>query len=170
MKKIISPYVVGDITLRMLEEKDLPLTLSWRNDPKTRIWFKNSDEIKPESHKTWFDLYNKKQDDYVFIAESSDGPIGQLAVYQIANGSAEIGRFIASPEMKGKGVMKTCIEIFIEFIFDVFKLDEVVLEVYENNERAVKLYMQIGFETVHISNDLIHMRLVNVKRSKNMAS
>lgn len=168
MKRLISPYVVGDITLRMLEERDLPLTLSWRNNPQTRVYFKNSEEISLESHKAWFDSYCRKNDDYVFIAESKDGIIGQLAVYDILNGTAEVGRFIVSPEMKGLGIMKRSIDIFLSFLMSFFNLNEIKLEVYKNNENAICLYRSLGFQVVGISEELIQMRFLNVKSTKNM--
>lgn len=163
MKKAISPYYSGEITLRMLEEGDLPLTLSWRNNSEIRKWFKNSDEIAFDSHCRWFESYESKLDDYVFIAEHNGTLVGQLAVYDIREHRAEVGRFISSPEMKGKGIMKQSIRVFLDFIIDAFELNEINLEVYESNVRAVAVYRKLGFETIEIKDGIMKMRLTHAE-------
>lgn len=160
MKNVVSPYISGDITLRMLEERDLPLTLSWRNNAGVRKWFKNSAEIDSESHRAWFESYKRKSDDYVFISEVNGSVVGQLAVYKIESNKAEVGRFISSPSMSGKGLMKLSLQVFLEFIATTFDLNEIFLEVYEDNERAIALYQKLGFKAVTVIDGLIHMRLV----------
>lgn len=160
MKNVVSTYISGDITLRLLEERDLPLTLSWRNNANVRKWFKSSAEIDFESHKAWFESYKKKSDDYVFISEVSGSVVGQLAVYQIESNKAEVGRFISSPDMSGKGLMKLSLQVFLEFIATTFELKEIFLEVYEDNERAIALYQKLGFKAVTVIDGLIQMKLV----------
>lgn len=166
MKNEILPYTVGDITFRMLEEKDLPLTLSWRNEPEIRKWFKVSEELTFDEHVFWFSNYKIKKNDYVFLAEKENNIIGQFSIYNIDSerNIAEVGRFIAAPEFKGKGLMEKALRIFIQFVFSEYNLNEIYLEVYHNNEIAFHLYNKIGFKINRESKGLVCMRLLNAER------
>ena len=94
--------------MRLLEERDLPLTLEWRNREENRHWFFSSDPIAPEQHRRWFDRYKEKDDDFVFVIEEMESlkrPVGQLSLYDIdwAAGRAEFGRLlIGDPEAHAK--------------------------------------------------------------------
>lgn len=162
MKMVLPPFSKGNITFKMLLARDLPLTLTWRNNPEVRKWFKNSEKIKPQDHLEWFNSYSKKTDDYVFLAEVNNKTVGQLAVYNINinTKSAEVGRFIASPAIKGTGIMKRVMHEFIHSIFMEFSLNELQLYVYDNNEVAINIYKDIGFEIVNNDRGLIFMRLL----------
>lgn len=164
MKDKILPYTCGDITFRMLETKDLSLTLSWRNEPEIRKWFKSSDELTFDAHLAWFSSYENKANDYVFLAEKDNNLIGQFSVYNIDKEKkvAEVGRFIAAPEVKGKGIMRKTMQRFVQFIFDEIDLEEIYLEVYKSNTIAFHLYKKIGFEVEGESEGLVYMRLLNV--------
>lgn len=147
MKRKISPITKDKISIRLIQEQDLLKTLSWRNLEDSRIWFRTTDIISEESHKEWFNRYLKKDDDYLFVIEFEDKIVGQIAVYDIdfANGSAEIGRFLVSPDYSGKGIMSIACNEVIHLCSKEFNLSYMFLEVRENNHRAIKLYTRQGF-------------------------
>ena len=105
MKTQLLPFRKGPLCLRLIEEVDLELTLSWRNRDDARIWFKNSNPFSFSQHRAWFQRYQDKDDDFLFIVEFDGRPVGQAAIFDIQweTGIAEIGRFLVAPEASGKG-------------------------------------------------------------------
>lgn len=149
MKHSHLPFERAGIRLRLLEERDLPLTLAWRNRDGVRQKFVFSAEVNWHDHLSWFSRYQQKSDDLVFLVEDnlSSAPIGQVAIYSIDQtaGRAEVGRFVVSPEYAGQGRMKRAIEALLEFAQIHLSLKGVYLEVLEGNDRAYHLYCCLGF-------------------------
>jgi len=147
------------VQLRQMYRCDLQKTLVWRNHSETRKWFKNSNVISKKEHWAWFSRREKDNADLVFIVERmSDGaPVGQVSIYGIDNikSVAEVGRFITAPEYIGKGYMKVACKLLIKFAFEELKLRSLFLDVYYNNERAINLYISLGFKrTCRVSHDM----------------
>lgn len=161
MKRNIPPKFGRGICLRLIETKDLHFTLSWRNRPEARMWFKSSQQISESQHKAWFTAYELKDDDFVFIVELAGIPIGQVSIYDIdcQNKKAEIGRFVVSPEFQGKGLMfLACLEL-LDLAFSEFDMRMVYLDVLAHNSRARKLYSSLGFYDATNNSPLIRMEL-----------
>jgi diamine N-acetyltransferase len=162
MKRDMIPFGDEIVRLRLIEERDLETTLSWRNRDDARIWFKTSDPIPLESHKAWFQRYFEKDDDFLFIVETQDHParpVGQVSVYGIdwSAQSAEVGRFLVAPGEGGKGYMTGACQLLIAYCCGPLGLDYVFLEVMERNARARRLYETIGFSEEDRHDGLIRM-------------
>lgn len=164
MKPKIPPFVFSGISLRMLQQDDLATTLAWRNRDDARIWFKTSSTLTPDQHQAWFDAYQNKDTDYVFIIEENQTPIGQAAVYNIDRValSAEVGRFVVAPEHRGKGHMNAGCAALIALCRDCLKLSHLYLEVLPSNHRAIRLYEHHGFLTVLRQEHLLRMERHNL--------
>lgn len=159
MKPEVEPIISGQVRLRLLDARDLLTTLSWRNRDSARIWFKTSSPISTEQHQAWFDCYLNKDDDFVFIIEVADKPVGQASVYKINHHmkSAELGRFLVAPEHSGRGYMRQACGALIEFSASKLALDYLFLEVRETNTRAIGIYESHGFSTECCVNGFIRM-------------
>ncbi|MFJ4195316.1 GNAT family N-acetyltransferase [Pseudomonas sp. NPDC089534] len=149
------------VKIRLLEPADLEATLNWRNRDENRRWFINSNIIEWDNHVKWFESYQKKSDDFVFVIESDGERVGQCAVYGIdlQRKRAEVGRFLAAPEGAGKGYIKRGCQLLIETCWQQLALDSVFLEVLEENVRAIKLYEKLGFNEVSRHGKLIVLEL-----------
>jgi RimJ/RimL family protein N-acetyltransferase len=148
------------VRLRLLQGEDLSLTLHWRNQDHIRRWFFFSDVIAPEQHARWFEQYQERDDDFVFIIEdiqAGDQPVGQVALYHIdwAQGRAEFGRLmIGEASAAGKGLAFAATQLALKVAFQDLALREVYLEVYADNERAIAIYEGLGFETIAQREDI----------------
>lgn len=161
MKRNIEPFGNEIVHLRLIEERDLNTTLSWRNLDEARVWFKTSNPISWDQHYAWYKHYMDKDDDFLFIVEVDGQLIGQASVYDIdwVSGRAEVGRFLAAPEGKGKGYIgQACVEL-IRACADSLRLRYIFLEVLENNERAIRLYERNNFVEEQRYEGLIRMGL-----------
>jgi len=155
--------VIGGPTVRLrgLEERDLPHTLAWRNDDRSLRWFKNSTPLEFAPHCAWFHKY--LADDgagcMFFIEELDGSPVGQSSIYNLEGVRAEVGRFLSSPELRGRGLFREALVLTLWAAFELAKLDEVHLEVIANNERAIRLYESVGFVSQGESDGLVRMSL-----------
>lgn len=149
------------VKIRLLGTADLQATLNWRNRDENRRWFINSNIIEWGSHLKWFESYQKKSDDFVFVIEADGELVGQCAVYGIDlhRKRAEVGRFLASPESAGKGYIKRGCQLLLDTCWNQLELETVFLEVLEENIRAIKLYEKLGFNEVSRNGKLITLEL-----------
>jgi hypothetical protein len=60
-KRDLQPIDGDRVRLRLLTERDLPLTLAWRNQDHIRRWFFSSDLITPEQHQSWYWRYLERR-------------------------------------------------------------------------------------------------------------
>lgn len=161
MKRDLDRSSDGVIALRLIDERDLPTTLEWRNRDDARVWFKTQDKIAPDAHRAWFERYRGKDDDYLFVVEVDGRAVGQCAVYGIdhTDGSAEVGRFLAAPGESGRGYMRRSCALLTRLAADALGLRYLFLEVLENNARAIKVYAACGFVEEQRGGGLVRMGL-----------
>lgn len=159
MKRAIAPFGNHAITLRLAEERDLPTTLAWRNRDDARVWFKTSDPLTMEQHAGWFRRYQDKDDDFLFVVEADGQLVGQAAVYDIdwSAGTAEVGRFLVAPEAAGRGLIGQACQLLVECCEKTLGLSYLFLEVFENNQRAIRVYDRNGFTEEKRYDGLIRM-------------
>jgi diamine N-acetyltransferase len=168
-KREIAPVGNGTVRLRLLREEDLPLTLAWRNQDQIRRWFFNSNLIDPDQHAGWFHQYQERDDDFVFIIEEVNAgcrPVGQVALYHIdwSLKMAEYGRLmIGDPTARGKGLACSATNLVLHIGFQVLGLDEVYLEVFADNDQALKVYQRCGFQPERVHDNIVTMRIRKVK-------
>ena len=163
-KRVMAPLVNGRIRLRLLEEGDLPATLAWRNQDHIRKWFFHSDVITPQQHRRWFDAYQERDDDFVFVIEETADlrrPVGQVALYNIdwAAGTAEFGRLmIGDAEAQGRGLARLATARLVDEALGTWGLASVYLEVLAENEPALAVYRATGFAVTGSEAGVVRMR------------
>jgi len=168
MAKRMVPEVRGArCKLRLLEETDLPTTLSWRNQDEIRCWFVSSDKLTLEQHAGWFGKYRERDDDFVFVIEetrSLQRPVGQISLYKVdwSAGTAEYGRvLIGDPDARGLGVAREATQLLVGLGFGTWGLRRIHLEVYKSNERAIAVYLANGFQIAGETETMLRMEIVS---------
>ena len=165
IKQSLTPLAGDAFCLRLLCAEDLPMTLAWRNREDIRVQFIHSDIITWEQHLAWWQQYQAKNNDFVFIIEETQQlhrPVGQVSLYNIdlEKREAEYGRLmIGDNEARGKGLARRATELLIAWAFDTLKLKRIHLEVFKNNTTAVNLYRQCGFVPYGKREDLYLMSI-----------
>ena len=144
--------------VRLLEHRDLAKTLEWRNRDDIRIWFRHSDLLSMESHLGWFQRYLEKEDDFTFVMQTPDeGIVGQIALYnwQRELKMIEIGRImVGGNNCQGRGIGQASIEALLSTAKNVLNCESVVLEVKNNNDKAIRLYHRCGFQLTNSVDDM----------------
>lgn len=163
-KRAIAPLTNGPVRLRLLEERDLPATLAWRNQDHIRKWFFYSDVIAPEQHRLWWERYRDRDDDFVFVIEETETlrrPVGQVSIYNVdwERRRAEFGRLmIGDREASGNGLARLATERLVNEALGPWGLAEVYLEVLSNNAPALAIYRKCGFVESGRKGDTVMMR------------
>lgn len=159
MKQYTEPIRSGSLVLRLVTDADLAMTRQWRNRDEARVWFKNSNKLTETQHQDWFAKYLTNDNDYFFIVEADGVPVGQASVYEInwSKGTAEVGRFLAAPDFAGRGYLTKACQVLLSFCRTTLGLDSVYLEVFETNEKAIRLYQRCGFFEERRYDGLIRM-------------
>lgn len=151
-KRRLGPILGHGIELRLLQPEDLQRTLEWRNRDENRQWFVHSDPISLESHLAWFNRYQERDDDFVFVVERLGPrrtPIGQASLYDVdwSSRTAEFGRLlIGEPDARGQGFGLEATRTLLGFGFDAMELKQIRLEVFAHNASAIKIYQRCGFQ------------------------
>jgi len=164
-KRDLAVFENERVVLRLLEEQDLPLTLSWRNQDHIRQWFLRTEVILEKDHYAWFERYRELDHDFIFLILAKDLnrlPVGQISLYDINwdTASAEFGRLmIGHLPASGKGYAKQAVNLVLMIGFEVLGLKEIHLEVKEDNLPAQKIYLDCGFVETSRQNRLVMMKI-----------
>jgi diamine N-acetyltransferase len=151
IKASSTPLVGSGFYLRLLCVGDLATTLSWRNREDIRRHFITADVISRERHLAWWDEYQTKNNDFIFIIEETEKLnrlVGQVSLYNIdlGNNEAEYGRLmIGDNEARGRGLARRATELLLEWAFSTLGMKRIYLEVFKNNTIAIQLYRRCGF-------------------------
>lgn len=137
------------IKVKEITENDLSFVRDVRNMNKDKFF--NKMHFTDVGQRAWWSRYNEQQGDdqkdYTYIVWLDDIlPIGMLAIYDIDfdNQVAEIGRTLLHSQYRGKGYMTEAFKIVMDKAV-ALGIKTLKLEVYADNENAIKLYQRMGF-------------------------
>ena len=79
-------------------------------------------------------------------------PVGHVAIKNVdyKRNTAYIGFIVVDPQKRGKGYGKELVNLITRYIFEILKIDEVTLYVYDQNPIAKKCYESVGFKQTTI--------------------
>ena len=131
------------ITLRLATDTDLPLMLSWRNQPEVyQGFYQQTEPLGWGEHRNWW--HSRPSSWKTFIVLLDKKPVGVINIGQLEHWSPELGWYMGDLEEWGKGYMKQAlIEAFkwlkargYEHCHSTIKMD---------NERSIHLAWRLGF-------------------------
>lgn len=131
-----------DVYERWLNDFDLLTMMDRRFRPLTKDWIR-----------TWYERQSRASGDaLVFTIWDLETltPIGNTALQDIDTRArtAEFGIFIADPAFRGEGRGTEATRLMLELAFDTMSLENIMLRVYEYNERAIAVYERVGFKLI----------------------
>ena len=93
-----------------------------------------------------------KNDAKIFsiINSKNDELIGNCSIFKInhRNRKAEVGIFIGNKECWNKGYGSEALSLLVDFGFNILNLNNIMLEVFGFNRRAIKAYEKVGFKII----------------------
>jgi len=130
------------LRLRAADAADIEALRVWKNANKSVFFFK--DEITVEMQKKWFEAYQRRPKDFMFLVEKDGKKIGCMAFRILDDGSADVYNVIAAPGAAGQGLMKAALAAMCSYAADGFTKDVGCLVLKDNP--AVGFYEACGFK------------------------
>jgi methionyl-tRNA formyltransferase len=125
------------------------LVVSWRARPEVASQMFSERPPTMDEHLAWLRALGDARREFVILAEPEGTPIGTVGLSRIdwADRSAEYGILIGDPAFRGKGYAREATDTILRVGFEQLGLTRIVLRVFEDNVRAVDLYIRLGFVT-----------------------
>jgi len=140
------------VRLREVQTRDAEQLRAWRNDPETRRWSRNSHEITPEEHAAWFERTFAEDSTSLWIAESEEGPLGQVRVGPASQGAAEIHVTLA-PQARGRGVGAAVLAQASGRALAQRGVRLLVAHVKPEHEASLRAFARAGFQRAGVQDD-----------------
>lgn len=143
------PKLVGSrLYLSPMNVDDAAMYVKWLNDPTVSENIGLDTKITTlEGEKEWL---RKNQNEYNFaiVLKENDELIGNISFDEVdlIHRNATLGIFIGCEEKRGKGYGKEAIKLLLEYGFNNLNLNNIMLNVYSFNKRAIKVYESLGFK------------------------
>lgn len=139
----------GRIGLRAVEKDDLIQLKQWRNNPDFRKHFREIRELNDANQERWFENLNQDSNSYFFSVVSLDtgkiiGAGGLLYINWIIR-SADFSFYIGEENeyVSNSERCNDAISAILEYGFGTLGLNKVWMELYENDERKIRLFKDI---------------------------
>lgn len=138
------PVALG--LLRSIEDAELELMLSWRNEPFVRKNMYTTHEIGMDEHLRWWQKISQSSEHKYFMYEYQGQPLGIVGFNEIDSLSKNASwAFYASP-CAPRGTGSRMEYLALNYAFDKLGLHKLHGEVLAFNDRVVKLHQKFGFK------------------------
>ncbi len=139
--------IIGDrITLRAIEERDLPHLQRWANDPDIQAMLGGWHfPISEKDQMKWFDTLAFNSTNQRFSIETKgEGLIGTANIVSIdwQNRTAFHGMLLGEKSAHGKGYAQEVIKTIMRYSFDELGLERLDGDMIEYNEPSIRLYTE----------------------------
>jgi len=92
--------------------------------------------------------------------------VGIIQKIRKENDNIHIGRFLINPELTGKGLGKRALLKFINLIFQEKNVNSITLNVFDYNVGAKKLYDNVGFKVVNVTENPMKKYMMIMKKGE----
>ena len=134
--------------LRKVLESDLEMIMNWRMSPGVTKYMYTDPILTLEGQKQWFKKINCNKDfEKYWIIELDNGtPVGLMSINDIdyRNDQASWAYYIASTEARGKGLGRILECNMYDFALITLNLNKLRCEVFEFNEKVIKIHEKFG--------------------------
>lgn len=140
----------GRIIIRPLRRDDIDKRLKWKSYPNPLYAHYNPGEMTDAQKKEWY-LKRKKDPRMLYLSiDSLNGELlGFLSLFEIdwENKKSRLGIYLGY-EFTDKGYGTEAIRTLLPYYFEKMKFKELNLDVAALNKRAIRCYLNCGFEFV----------------------
>jgi UDP-4-amino-4,6-dideoxy-N-acetyl-beta-L-altrosamine N-acetyltransferase len=136
------------IDLRPMELGDILQIREWRNLPEIAEYMYTDHEISEEEHAQWFGGAINDPKRRYWVIELEGTSVGLANLYDISelHNRAYWAFYLASPEVRGRGVGSFAERFVMRYAFDELGLDKLGCEVLATNAAVVRMHQRYGFQ------------------------
>ena len=130
---------------------EVPTYVKWFSDKKiTANLHQVASLATITSEQKWIEKINERKNEYNFaiIQKEKDLLIGNCSITNInlVDGTATLGIFIGEEEYRNKGYGSQALKLLLKYGFDMLRLHNIKLDVFDFNEQAIACYKKVGFK------------------------
>lgn len=122
----------------------------WKNSHRTSFFYQEI--IQPDQQLKWFEKYQNRPDDYMFMVEELCQEEGEDGFYSIGcmafriedENTIDLYNIIRGEKSKGKASMKDAMHMMLTYIWKMFPDKRIKCDVLKENP-AVNWYQKCGF-------------------------
>ena len=148
--------VYGELTLRSATASDIPQLVSWWSDGKVmeHAGFPHGLKTDVAKLKGELNLQNSNQHPNLcrMVIEYQGRLIGEMS-YRYKDAEADIGIKICDFSQQNQGLGPQCLTLLINYLFEIEKVQKIVLSTMLENKRAQHVYEKLGFQQTKIDKD-----------------
>jgi len=150
------------VKLKQLTHEKIEMLRQYRNRIEIQQYMGYREEITPEMQETWFQRVDNSGKDFYFIIEFDKKEIGCINIKNVNfdTKEGEPGIFIWADEFLGTDVPARASMAIGGFVWDVLKLDRLVIHVLRNNQRAITYNKQMGYKLSLNQQDVINQEYI----------
>jgi diamine N-acetyltransferase len=167
------------VYLRALELTDVEALVSWRNNPEiTSSLGGNTFFVSMIRETEWIKntlLNDSKEIRLAICLLENKEHIGNVNLTSInwINRSAEFSIMIGNKNQWGKGLGKEATILILKYGFEELNLNRIYLTVRNDNEKAIRLYREIGFtqegilrNSIYKNNKYVDVVIMSILRNE----
>ncbi|MFQ5407757.1 MAG: GNAT family N-acetyltransferase [Anaerolineales bacterium] len=141
-----------NIRLRAIERDDLPRFVAWFNDPEVREGLELGLPMSIADEEQWYErMLQNDRAAHPLAIDVRDGErwqhvgsCGFMNIKKVAH-NAELGIVIGDKAYWDKGYGTEVMHTLLRHGFGTLNLHRIYLRVFDNNPRAIKVYLRAGF-------------------------
>jgi UDP-4-amino-4,6-dideoxy-N-acetyl-beta-L-altrosamine N-acetyltransferase len=136
------------LKLRKIKEEDLQLIMKWRMSSEVTSYMYTNPKLTIESQQLWLKNISQIQDVLYWMIEFDHVPIGVINICDMdkVNKKCSWAYYIGDTSFRGKGIA-TLLECNIyDYVFYNLGLNKLCCEVFEQNDKVVKMHQKFGTE------------------------
>lgn len=136
------------IKLREIRNEDEDKILLWRNSPEISKYMYTDHKISIQEHEGWFKkiLIDDSSQYWIIVCDEQDVGIANIYNIDKTNSRCYWAFYIASSNVRGKGIGSFVEYSILNYVFDELKLNKLCCEVLDFNEPVVRLHKKFGFK------------------------
>lgn len=154
-----------DLLIRVMNNNDYDIMVKWLNDSRVLEFYEESPADLEKVTKKYGPRIEGRHYVKPCIVEYNNKPIGYIQYYEVQeNGLKSYGypqnhdiygidQFIGETELWGKGIGTSMILLMLNYLSNLKNATRVVLEVKNNNSRAISCYKKCGFRKIKEINE-----------------
>ncbi|MDD5341509.1 MAG: GNAT family protein [Patescibacteria group bacterium] len=142
------------VILRPLKLSDAPRIVKWMADPSVRK-FLSMGRVTLQMERKWIRETNKDKNEKGFAINTLDEKyIGNVGLHlNPKNKNASFGIFIGDKRYWNSGYGTDAMRTILKYGFEKLELHKISLNVYAHNQRAINLYLDMGFKLAGIKKE-----------------
>lgn len=146
--RLLQEYLDGQrVRLRPIAREDLPALHAWDEDPEIVALMGRKFQGFDESPQDWYRRMLTSRRTRALGIEVNERLIGEIELDHIdwRTGAGELRLLIGEKKYWGQGYGGDAVRTLLRLAFGPWGLQTVYLRVYQDNQRAIRLYERCGF-------------------------